>query len=53
MCIYVESKFSLQKLHVWCQLPSGQWESGTIQSTLGEEALVSLFNGNVSFFFIG
>nr|XP_023895510.1 myosin-2 [Quercus suber]POE57285.1 myosin-2 [Quercus suber] len=39
--------FIKKKLHVWCQLPSGQWESGTIQSTLGEEALVSLFNGNV------
>ncbi|GMY31655.1 myosin-2 [Fagus crenata] len=39
--------FIKKKLRVWCQLPSGQWESGTIQSTSGEEALVSLSNGNV------
>lgn len=33
---------------MWCRLPSGQWESGVIQSTSGECAFVSLSNGNVS-----
>lgn len=41
-------KISLfQKLRVWCRLPSGQWESGVIQSTSGECAFVSLSNRNV------
>ncbi|RVW36507.1 Myosin-2 [Vitis vinifera] len=35
------------KLPVWCRLPSGQWESGTVQSTTGEEALVLLSDGSV------
>lgn len=41
------SYFMKKKRRVWCRLPSGQWESGTIQSTSGEHALVSLSNGNV------
>lgn len=40
--------FMKKKLCVWCRLPSGQWESGMIQSTSGEYALVSLSNGNVT-----
>ncbi|KAL1363285.1 hypothetical protein AAHE18_03G139400 [Arachis hypogaea] len=36
-----------KKLCVWCRQPSGLWELGTIQSTSGEEASVSLSNGNV------
>ncbi|KAJ7948588.1 myosin 2 [Quillaja saponaria] len=39
--------FIKKKLRVWCRHPSGHWELGTIQSTLGEEAFVSLSNGNV------
>ncbi|CAJ1957019.1 unnamed protein product [Sphenostylis stenocarpa] len=39
--------FIKKKLHVWCKQPKGQWELGTIQSTSGEEASVSLSNGNV------
>ncbi|GLT62517.1 hypothetical protein SLA2020_351490, partial [Shorea laevis] len=39
--------FINKKLRVWCWLPSRQLESGTIQSTSGEDALVSLSNGNV------
>ncbi|KAG6634503.1 myosin-2-like [Carya illinoinensis] len=39
--------FIKKKLRIWCQLTSGFWESGTIQSTSGEEALVSLSSGNV------
>nr|KYP58834.1 Myosin-J heavy chain [Cajanus cajan] len=39
--------FLFVKLHVWCRQPKGKWELGTIQSTSGEEASVSLSNGNV------
>ncbi|PON96531.1 Myosin head, motor domain containing protein [Trema orientale] len=39
--------FMKKKLRVWCRLPSGQWELGIIQSTSGEDATVSLSNGNV------
>ncbi|GAV85356.1 LOW QUALITY PROTEIN: Myosin_head domain-containing protein [Cephalotus follicularis] len=39
--------FINKKLRVWCRLLRGQWESGTIQTTSGEEATVSLSNGNV------
>lgn len=39
--------FVKKKLPVWCRLPSGQWESGTVQSTTGEEALVLLSDGSV------
>ncbi|XP_022632669.1 myosin-2 isoform X4 [Vigna radiata var. radiata] len=39
--------FIKKKLHVWCRQPRGKWELGTIQSTSGEEASVSLSNGNV------
>ncbi|KAL5548017.1 hypothetical protein UlMin_003248 [Ulmus minor] len=39
--------FLKKKLRVWCWLPSGQWELGMIQSTVGEDALISLSNGNV------
>ncbi|XP_027929461.1 myosin-2-like isoform X2 [Vigna unguiculata] len=39
--------FIKKKLHVWCRQPRGMWELGTIQSTFGEEASVSLSNGNV------
>ncbi|KAH1218503.1 Myosin-2 [Glycine max] len=39
--------FIKKKLHVWCRQPKGKWELGTIQSTSGEEASVSLSNGNV------
>ncbi|XP_020223619.1 myosin-2 isoform X2 [Cajanus cajan] len=39
--------FMKKKLHVWCRQPKGKWELGTIQSTSGEEASVSLSNGNV------
>lgn len=38
--------FIKKKLKVWCRLPSGLWESGTIQSTSGDVALVSLSCGN-------
>ncbi|XP_027353787.1 myosin-2-like isoform X2 [Abrus precatorius] len=41
------SYFMKKKLRVWCRQPRGQWELGTIQSTSGEEARVSLSNGNV------
>lgn len=37
-----------QKLRVWCRVVHGQWGLGTILSTLGEEAVISLPNGNVS-----
>ncbi|KAF1866956.1 hypothetical protein Lal_00018342 [Lupinus albus] len=36
-----------KKLNVWCRQPKGKWERGTIQSTSGEKASVSLLNGNV------
>ncbi|XP_021833127.1 myosin-2 isoform X1 [Prunus avium] len=39
--------FINKKLHVWCRLRSGLWELGTIQSTSGDEAIVSLSDGNV------
>ncbi|XP_048441531.1 myosin-2 isoform X2 [Pyrus x bretschneideri] len=39
--------FIKKKLHVWCRLPSGLWELGTIQSTSGDAALVSVSSGNV------
>ncbi|GLT83396.1 hypothetical protein SLE2022_016880 [Rubroshorea leprosula] len=39
--------FIKKKLRVWCRLPNGQWDSGTIKSTSGEESYVSLANGNV------
>ncbi|MCI07605.1 myosin-2-like, partial [Trifolium medium] len=35
------------KLRVWCRQPRGQWELGSIQSTSGEEASISLSNGKV------
>jgi len=38
-----------QKLHVWCRQPRGKWALGRIQSTSGEQASVSLSNGNVNF----
>ncbi|XP_068476741.1 myosin-2-like isoform X2 [Phaseolus vulgaris] len=41
------SYFIKKKLRVWCRQPRGQWELGMIQSTSGEEAFVSLSNGNV------
>ncbi|XP_027909793.1 myosin-2-like isoform X1 [Vigna unguiculata] len=41
------SYFSKKKLRVWCRQPRGQWELGMVQSTSGEEAFVSLSNGNV------
>lgn len=40
--------FWLQKLCVWCQVPNGQWGSGKIQSTSGDEATVLVSSGNVS-----
>ncbi|KAI3427532.1 uncharacterized protein J3R85_009358 [Psidium guajava] len=39
--------FIKKKLRVWCRLVNGQWGLGTILSTLGEEAVISLPNGNV------
>ncbi|XP_062018442.1 myosin-2 isoform X1 [Rosa rugosa] len=39
--------FIMKKLKVWCRGPSGLWESGTIQSTSGDVAFVSLSSGNV------
>ncbi|PPR82450.1 hypothetical protein GOBAR_AA38264 [Gossypium barbadense] len=39
--------FINKKLHVWCRLSNGMWASGTVQSTSGEESIVSLSNGNV------
>ncbi|CAJ1978614.1 unnamed protein product [Sphenostylis stenocarpa] len=41
------SYFIKKKLRVWCRQPRGQWELGVIQSASGEEASVSLTNGNV------
>ncbi|BAT89413.1 hypothetical protein VIGAN_06036100 [Vigna angularis var. angularis] len=41
------SYFIRKKLRVWCRQPRGQWELGMVQSTSGEEAFVSLSNGNV------
>ncbi|KAJ1408494.1 P-loop containing nucleoside triphosphate hydrolase [Sesbania bispinosa] len=41
------SYFMKTKLRVWCRQPRGQWELGSVQSTSGEEAYVSLSNGNV------
>ena len=38
-----------QKLHVWCRQPRGKWGLRRIQSTSGEQASVSLSNGNVNF----
>lgn len=37
-----------QRLRVWCRLPTGQWELGQIQSTLGEKSTVLLLDGAVS-----
>lgn len=56
--MFVSVKFTLlsdfgsfpQKLRVWCRQPRGKWELGSIKSTSGEEASVSLSNGNVSFY---
>ncbi|KAK3010950.1 hypothetical protein RJ639_011846 [Escallonia herrerae] len=39
--------FIKKKLRVWCRLLDGQWQSGQIQSTLGEEASVLLSDGSV------
>ncbi|KAA3453009.1 myosin-2-like [Gossypium australe] len=39
--------FINKTLHVWCRLSNGMWGSGTVQSTSGEESIVSLSNGNV------
>ncbi|KAK9268785.1 hypothetical protein L1049_000548 [Liquidambar formosana] len=39
--------FIKKKLSVWCRLPNGQWESGKIQSTSGEKALVLLSDARV------
>ncbi|OVA20205.1 IQ motif [Macleaya cordata] len=36
-----------KKLRVWCLLYNGHWESGKIQSTSGDDALVLLPNGSV------
>ncbi|XP_061367190.1 myosin-2-like isoform X2 [Gastrolobium bilobum] len=41
------SYFIRKKLRVWSRQPRGKWELGRIQSTSGEEASVSLSNGNV------
>ncbi|XP_057453771.1 myosin-2-like [Lotus japonicus] len=41
------SHFIKTKLRVWCRQPRGKWELGSIKSTSGEEASVSLSNGNV------
>lgn len=41
------SYFIKKKLHVWCRQPRGKWGLGRIQSTSGEQASVSLSNGNV------
>ncbi|KAG6591992.1 Myosin-2, partial [Cucurbita argyrosperma subsp. sororia] len=41
------SYFLHKKLRVWCQIPSGQWELGTIQSNSGAEASVMLSNNKV------
>ncbi|XP_045805030.1 myosin-2-like [Trifolium pratense] len=41
------SYFIKMKLRVWCRQPRGQWELGSIQSTSGEEASISLSNGKV------
>ncbi|EEF36593.1 myosin vIII, putative [Ricinus communis] len=38
--------FIKKKLRIWCQLANGQWGSGKIQSTSGDEAVVSLSAGN-------
>lgn len=40
-------KCLFQRLCVWCRPRSGQWELGIIQSMSGDEALVSLSDGNV------
>ncbi|XP_042504196.1 myosin-2-like isoform X2 [Macadamia integrifolia] len=39
--------FLKKKLRVWCRLSNGQWESGKIQSTSEEEAVVLLLNSSV------
>ncbi|KAJ4726231.1 myosin 2 [Melia azedarach] len=39
--------FIKKKLRVWCPLAHEKWESGKIRSTSGDEAFVSLSNGNV------
>ncbi|CAK7327540.1 unnamed protein product [Dovyalis caffra] len=39
--------FIKKRLRVWCQLSNGQWGLGKIQSTLGDEATVSLSSGTV------
>ncbi|XP_019453619.1 PREDICTED: myosin-2-like isoform X2 [Lupinus angustifolius] len=41
------SYFIKKKLRVWCKEPRGKWELGTILSTSGEEASVSISNRNV------
>ncbi|KAK4804171.1 hypothetical protein SAY86_003988 [Trapa natans] len=38
--------FIKKKLSIWCQIVSGHWESGTILSTSGDNACVSLSNGD-------
>ncbi|CAK8535181.1 unnamed protein product [Lathyrus sativus] len=41
------SYFIKKKLHVWCRQPKGKWGLGRIQSTSGEQANVSLSNGEI------
>ncbi|XP_050216632.1 myosin-2 isoform X2 [Mercurialis annua] len=38
--------FLKKKLRIWCQIANGRWGSGRIQSTSGDEAVVSLSGGN-------
>lgn len=45
--------FINKKLGVWCQLPTGQWALGKIESTSGGEASVLLLDGNVVKVFTG
>ncbi|XP_038690789.1 myosin-2-like isoform X2 [Tripterygium wilfordii] len=40
--------FIKKKLRVWCRLPCGRWELGVILSTSGEEAFITLSNGNAA-----
>ncbi|XP_043688469.1 myosin-2-like isoform X2 [Telopea speciosissima] len=40
------SYFLKKKLRVWCRLSNGQWESGKIQSTSEEDAVVLLSNSS-------
>ncbi|KAI4374721.1 hypothetical protein MLD38_012684 [Melastoma candidum] len=39
--------FIKKKLRVWCRPANGKWELGTIVSTSGEEATVSILSGNI------